>query len=65
MDEIKENTQAVTESVVTEPKAADKIILDGKEVTQAQLAEAQAKNPRKIIFDEAKNEYRTLQTLRG
>lgn len=65
MDEIKENTQPVTESVVVESKETAKIILDGKEVTAEQLAEAQSKNPRRVIFDENTKEYRTLQVLRG
>ena len=41
------------------------VILDGKAVTLAELNEAKAKNPKRIIFDESKNEYRTLQVLRG
>lgn len=41
------------------------VILDGKVITLAELNEAKAKNPRRIIFDESKNEYRTLQVLRG
>ena len=41
------------------------VILDGKVITLAELNEAKAKNHRRIIFDESKNEYRTLQVLRG
>lgn len=50
--------------LLTESKEAT-VILDGKTVTLAELNEAKAKNPRRIIFDESKNEYRTLQVLRG
>ena len=55
MDEVKVNIPAENNTV----------ILDGKTVTLTELNEAKAKNPKRIIFDEAKNEYRTLQVLRG
>lgn len=54
--------------IKTEPPTESKettVILDGKTVTLAELNEAKAKNPKRIIFDESKNEYRTLQVLRG
>lgn len=57
------DTEVKTESL-TESKETT-VILDGKSVTLAELNEAKAKNPKRIIFDEAKNEYRTLQVLRG
>ena len=57
------DTEAKKESL-TESKETT-VILDGKAVTLAELNEAKAKNPRRIIFDESKNEYRTLQVLRG
>ena len=57
------DTNTKTEPL-TESKEAT-VILDGKTVTLAELNEAKTKNPRRIIFDESKNEYRTLQVLRG
>lgn len=57
------DTDAKKESF-TESKETT-VILDGKVVTLAELNEAKVKNPRRIIFDESKNEYRTLQVLRG
>ena len=57
------DTEAKKESF-TESKEAT-VILDGKVITLAELNEAKAKNPKRIIFDESKNEYRTLQALRG
>lgn len=57
------NTE-VKKEYFTESKEAT-VILDGKVVTLAELNEAKAKNPKRIIFDESKNEYRTLQVLRG
>ena len=57
------DTEAKKESF-TESKETT-VILDGKVVTLAELNEAKAKNPKRIIFDESKYEYRTLQVLRG
>ena len=54
----------VKKEPLTESKETT-VILDGKAVTLAELNEAKAKNPKRIIFDESKNEYRTLQVLRG
>ena len=52
------DTETKTEPL-TESKEAT-VILDGKTVTLAELNEAKAKNPRRIIFDESKNEYESL-----
>ena len=48
-------------SAIVYPDEAMFLIL----LTLAELNEAKAKNPKRIIFDESKNEYRTLQVLRG